>query len=303
MKILVVGGGGQLGSKLIQCAKDHHELYATYLTRRPQFEEPKTFRLDKRDRAAAHTLLDELRPDAVIDTGALHNVDYCETHKDEAWAVNVTGTRNLADACSEFTSKMIFVSTDYVFDSGRGHYSEEDPANPVNYYGVTKLEAEKSMIPFENCVIARPSVLYSYAPPKEAESSSGKPLNFAMWLLQRLRADEPVKVVTDQYGSPTLADNMAEVLLKLAETDDSGLYHVAGRSKVNRYEFAAKLAEKLDLDAGLIAPVGTDQLKQTAKRPADSSLNVTKIEKTLGLEMLEIDEALELFRDQASADE
>ena len=299
MRVLVIGGGGQLGTKIIQKAKERFEVYATYLTRKPPIDDSKIFLIDKTNRERVITLFRQLKPGAAIDTGALHNVDYCETHHGEAWSVNVEGTRNVAEACKNHDVKIVFVSTDYVFDGARGVYAEDDDANPVNYYGLTKLEGEKAVAETcSNYVIARPSVIYSCAPSAQLESSSGKPLNFATWLTQKLQNKEPVRIVTDQYGSPTLADNLAEVLLKLAISDKVGTYHTAGRTRLSRYEFAAKIAKKLNFEERLVTPTTTDQLKQVAKRPMDSSLSVEKIEKDLALRMLTIDEALERFVEQ-----
>jgi len=296
MKILVVGGGGQLGAKIVEQAKDRFEVYATYLSRKPPLNESKIFQIDKIDREDTMNLIQKLKPEVVIDTAALHNVDYCETHKDEAWSANVEGTRNVADACKRHGAKIIFISTDYVFDGVEGNYLEDDATNPLNYYGATKLEAEKLVgQTCSNYAIARPSVIYSYVPFTQRESSSGKPLNFAMWLTQKLRHGESVGIVADQYSSPTLADNLAETLLKLAESEKTGIYHTAGRTRLSRYEFAVKIAQKLNFDQRLITPITTDQLKQVAKRPMDSSLSVEKIEKDLDLRMMAIDEALDRF--------
>jgi len=299
MRILVVGGGGQLGAKIVEQAKDRFEVYATYLSRKPLLNESRIFQIDKINREDALNLIQKLKPEVVIDTAALHNVDYCETHKDEAWSANVEGTRNVADACKRHRAKIIFISTDYVFDGVKGNYLEDDAANPLNYYAATKLEAEKLVAQTcGNYAIARPSVIYSYVPFTQRESSSGKPLNFAMWLTQKLRNKESVRIVADQYSSPTLADNLAETLLKLVEREKTGIYHTAGRTRLSRYELAVKIAQKLNFDKSLITPITTDQLRQVAKRPKDSSLNVGKIEKDLGLRMPTIDEALDRFDEQ-----
>jgi len=300
VRILVIGGGGQVGTKIIEQAKNQFAVYATYQARRPPIDESKSFHVDKTNRQAVLNLFEKLEPEVAIDTAALHNVDYCETHRDEAWTVNVEGTRNVAEACKKYGSRMIFVSTDYVFDGVKGNYTEDDTTNPINHYGVTKLEAERTIAQtLSDYVIARPSVIYGYVPISQRQSSSGKPLNFAMWLAQKLRNEEPLKIVTDQYGSPTLADSLAETLLKLAQSDKTGVYHTAGGTRLNRYEFAVKIAKKLKFKATLITPIMTSQLKQAAMRPMDSSLSVEKIEIHLGLRMPTIDEALEKFKRQS----
>jgi dTDP-4-dehydrorhamnose reductase len=299
MRILVIGGGGQVGSKIIQQAEDRFDVYATYQTRRPPMDESRIFKIDKTNREATFSVFETCQPEIAIDTAALHNVDYCETHKDQASAVNMEGTKNVAEACRKHGARMIFVSTDYVFDGEKGNYAEDENPNPVSHYGLTKLEAERMI--GQTCsdyAIARPSVIYSYVPPAKEESSSGKPLNFAMWLIQKLVKKEPVKIVTDQYSSPTLADNLGETLLKLAESKVIGVYHAAGRTRLSRYELSLKIARKLKFDEKLVSSITTDQLKQLARRPRDSSLDVTKIERDLGLRMPTIDEALDQFSKQ-----
>jgi dTDP-4-dehydrorhamnose reductase len=299
MRILVIGGGGQVGTKIVEQAKERFDVYATYQTRKPSLEESRIFKADKRDRDKTIEIFDEVNPEVVIDTAAIHNVDYCETHKDEAWKVNVEGTRNVADACKKQNARMIFVSTDYVFDGNKGLYTEEDSTNPISYYGVTKLEGERAVAEaLNNYAIARPSVIYGYVPTDQRESSSGKPLNFAMWLVQKLQRHETLTIVNDQYSSPTMADNLAEVLLKLGTTHNSGIYHTAGGTRLNRFELSVKLAERFGLNRELIKPIATSQLKQLAKRPMDSSLSVDKIERELNLKMLKIEEALNLFYQQ-----
>ena len=301
MKFLIIGGGGQLGTKLLQELSDsNHEIYATYMTRKPLLTKEQVFKLDKTDERATHDLIKDLKPDVVIDTAALHSVDYCETNKEEANNVNIIGTSNVANECENAEVKMVFISTDYVFDGEKGNYAEDDPPNPINYYGTSKLEAETTIQKIcKDYIIARPSVIYSWISSNQLQSSSGKPLNFAMWLSQKLERGEPVNIVSDQYSSPTLADNLAEIILTLCENDITGLYHIAGGTRLNRYEFSVLLAEKMGYDKTLITPIETLQLKQKARRPMDSSLNVENIQETLKRKIPNINEALDIFRKQS----
>jgi dTDP-4-dehydrorhamnose reductase len=299
MRLLVIGGGGQLGTKIVEQARDRFEVYATYLTRKPLLNQSNMFQIDKTNREEVSTILRKIKPQIVIDTAALHNVDYCETHRNEAKLANLEGTKYVAKACNDQNARIIFISTDYVFDGVRGSYTEDDETKPINYYGTTKLEGERAVAQIcSNHIVARPSVIYGYVPSTQRESSSGKPLNFAMWLAQKLKNNEPAKIVNDQYSSPTLADNLGETLLGLAESEETGVYHTAGKTRLNRYEFAVRIAQKLDFDEKLIAPIETSQLKQLARRPMDSSLKVEKIENDLRMRMLTIDEALNRFREQ-----
>jgi len=302
MKILVIGGGGQLGSRIVRyCKQRSFDVYSTYLSRLPALDSTHVFLFDKTDPESVERLVSKIVPDAVIDTAALHNVDYCETHRAEAWRINVEGTRDVAIACRRFRAKMIFISTDYVFDGNKGNYKEEDPPNPLSHYGVTKLEGEKVVASSsEDHLIARSSVIYSWVPSQQATmSASGKPLNFAGWVVQKLSKGEPIKIVDDQYSSPTLADSLAEVLIKAVEKDLKGPYHIAGKTRLSRFGFTLKLAEHMGFDKDLIVPIKTSELRQIAQRPMDSSLDVSKAEKEIGISLPEIDEALEIFTRQA----
>lgn len=299
MKVLVIGGGGQLGSNLLELLKNTTDVYATYMIRKPKLHPSRIFQVDKTKHQDVISLIQRLKPDTVIDTAALHSVDYCEKNQKEAWTINVEGTRNIVKACKETQAKMVFISTDYVFDGSKGNYTEEDTPNPINYYGQTKLEAEKMIADtYENHLIARTSVIYSWIPPDQRllQSSSGKSLNFAMWLVQKLNDGTPVTIVDDQYSSPTLANNLAEALLKLSNTHRNGIYHIAGKTRLNRYDFAIAIAQQLDFDSNLISPITTKQLGLVAKRPMDSSLNVEKVEQHLKYKMLSIADAMHVFQ-------
>jgi len=275
-----------LGYKIATRAIESYETFFTYNFRPVEIEGCIPVKLDKCDRDKVHETVKKIKPDLVIDTAALHNVDYCETHREEAWKVNVEGTRNVVDACKVVGAKMIFLSTDYVFDGKKRRYREEDQPNPLNYYAKTKLEAEKivreARIPY---VIARPSVIYGWNPSELAglKSSSGKSLNFVLWALRKLRNHEEIRIVTDQYSSPTFADNLAECLLTAASSEKQGIYHTAGKSCLNRFEFALKIAETFELDKALIKPVTSEVFKQVAERPKRCCLDVSKAEQDFGV--------------------
>lgn len=302
MKILIIGGSGLLGCKTAKLAvKLNHDVFITYLLRPMKIEGSTAFKLDKCERDSVFSLFEKVKPEVVIDTAALHNVNYCEAHKDEAWKVNVEGTRNVAEACKKINGKMIFISTDYVFDGKKGFYNENDEPNPLNYYGKTKLEAEKILRSLElEYLIARTSVIYGWNPSEISglKSSSGKSMNFVIWTLKKLRNKEPVQIVTDQFSSPTLADNLAEVLLVMASSNKSGVYHTAGKSCLNRYEFALKIAEIFNLDKNLIKPTTSDVFKQVAERPKRCCLDVNKAEKDFGVKFLTVEQGLHEMKKQ-----
>jgi dTDP-4-dehydrorhamnose reductase len=188
------------------------------------------------------------------------------------------------DACVRVGAKLILVSTDYVFDGDKGNYAETDEPKPISFYGLTKLEAERvAASTSPNFLIIRTSVLYGWHPTK---------LNFATWILKGLRERQTLKVVNDHINSPTFADNLAEAIRKAIERNSQGILHIAGNERISRFEFARRLAERFGLDEALLIPVEMRDLNWVARRPRDSSLDVGKAEKELGIELFGVDRGL-----------
>jgi dTDP-4-dehydrorhamnose reductase len=301
-KLLVIGDTGLVGSKVASmAAAAGYESHGTHNARESLI--PRSVQLNIVDRNATMSLFEQVRPTAVVNTAALHNVDYCETHREEAEKVNVEGTRNLTDAAAKYGSRLVHLSTDYVFDGFAGHYTEEDQPHPLHYYAETKLESEKIASQVPSYAIARPSVIYGWNPLEASgvASSSGKTINFAMFVLDKLTKNEPVKAVRDQYSSPTFADNLAQAILKLARLHENGVFHTAGRTCMSRYEFAVKLAQLFDYHKDLIQPVYTSDFKQAAQRPKNSCLKVDKAEHLLGMRFMTAEEGIREMRRQASS--
>jgi len=222
-------------------------------------------------------------PNIVVHTAAETNVDRCETERDLARRVNVEGTSNVKDACVRVGAKLILVSTDYVFDGDKGNYAETDEPKPISFYGLTKLEAERVAAFTSPFLIIRTSVLYGWHPTKP---------NFATWILKGLRERQTLRVVNDHVNSPTFADNLADAIRKAIERNSQGILHIAGNERVSRFDFARRIAGRFALDEHLLVPVQMKDLNWVAKRPRDSSLNVGKAEKELGIELFGVDRGL-----------
>ena len=264
MRIFITGGSGLMGSKAAEIAlAEGHEVFSGFAHSEPEFGKPTRFYLE--DFKGISDLVEKLKPDVVIHSAALTDVDRCEREKDLACRMNVEGTRALAQAAEKARSFLIYISTDYVFDGKRGRYREDDRTDPVNYYGYTKLLGEQ----FCTGCIARTSVIYGSRP------ASGK-VNFALWLINSLKSGKQVQVVTDQFITPTLNTNLAKMILEVAERRLSGVYHLAGATRISRYDHALELAREFDLDTSLIIPSKMEDLKWAAKRPIDSSLETSK---------------------------
>lgn len=260
--MILVTGSGLLGSDVIRVLREEHEVTGTFSSH------PKegAVRLDITDRGNTIRAVGELKPEYVVHTAALTNVDYCEDHPDEAASINDMGTKNVVDAARMAGARLIYVSTDFVFDGSKGMYREEDPVNPISVYAYSKLMGEYRVEELPGSAIARTSVVYGYARQ-----------NFVTWVRDSLAKKQTIKVVTDQYNSPTLSYDCALAIAALIKHGAEGTYHTAGGERISRYDFAVKIAKFYGLDAGLVEPVTSDTLKQKAKRPADSSLDVSKI--------------------------
>lgn len=285
-KLLIIGTG-LLGNRIVEIASDGFEIINTYNKNPVDLRSTMSYQLDITNQKLTYRLIKKLNPDYIICTAAHTGVDYCEIHRSEAYNVNVAGTRNVSEASDEIGAKLVYVSTDYVFDGAKGMYREGDVTNPINYYGKTKLEGEHVVKSTCNdWVIARTSVLYGWNPAKP---------NFVAWALDELMAGNRIRIVNDQFNSPTLADNLADMLIELIKRDEHGVFHISGGERISRYDFAIKVAEIFDLNSELIEPITSDHLNWTAKRPADSSLDVSKISNIE--KPLTIEESLEKMRE------
>jgi len=226
-----------------------------------------------------------IKPEIIIHSAALTDVDRCERERELAYKINVQGTRMVSEASKKAGSFLIYISTDYIFDGIRGRYKEGDDPHPLSYYGRTKLLGEG----FCDGCIARSCVIYGSRP------ASGK-VNFALWIINSLKANQPIHVVTDQFITPTLNSNLAAMVLEAGERHLYGTYHLAGASRISRYDFAREVARMLDLDLSLISPSRMEDMNWIAKRPRDSSLDTHEAAKLLKEKPLSTEQAMQSLK-------
>jgi dTDP-4-dehydrorhamnose reductase len=286
MKILVTGGSGLLGSKIVKYAKGKNEVVSTYQSHPINGQGFKTECLDIKNPHQATELIEKYRPNVVVHSAALTNVDYCEKNREEAWLTNAKGTENVANACKKIGCKMVYISTAGIFDGKNAPYSETARPNPLNYYAQTKLRGEHYTLALKDCMVVRTTVPYGWHPWK---------LNFVTWIIDSLRKNKRINIVTDQRNTPTYADDFASALLRLIELDKRGIFNVVGSTSINRFDFAMKIAKTFNLDESFITPVTTEELVQVALRPSDDSLKIDKILK-LGIKTSTVDEGLQKMR-------
>lgn len=272
-----------MGSRLAEIAlEEGHQVFSGCCHHSPEFG--MAVRLDLLEGEEVERKIAEVAPEVVFHTAALTDVDRCEADRELAWRMNVMGTERVARAAAEVGAHLVYVSTDYVFDGLRGMYREDDPPDPVNHYGLTKLLGED----FCDCV-ARTCVVYGARP------ASGK-VNFSLWLVERLAAGEEVRIVTDQFITPTLNTSLARMLLEAGRKRLSGVYHMAGATRVSRYDFAVEIARVFGLDESLIVPSRISDMRWRAKRPADSSLDTSKAARLLAVRPSPLRESLMALR-------
>lgn len=272
-RVLVCGSNGLLGQRLALVLDGESEYEVLHTSHHRSFvSEQNLFdytQLDISNRSDVKSLISSYRPDIILNAAAMANVDHCEKERELAWKMNVSGVEHLVEACRRINGKLIHVSTDYVFDGKFGNYKEEDRANPVNYYGKTKLAGENVIISSGiQYVIFRTILLYG--------SGIRVKNNFALWVINNLVDGKPIRCVEDQISNPTNVNDLALAMKKVMEKNVNGTFHISGPEKVSRYDFALKIAEIFGYDKSLIAKVKTADLDQRAVRPMDTSFVIDK---------------------------
>ncbi len=290
-RLLVIGSSGLLGQRLMELGKDRYEVSGTY--NEHSSEDKRSVRLDVTKKENVTSVVQKFKPDVIIDTHHLPSVDYCETHPDEAWRINVEGTKNVAEVAGTYSCKYVFISTDNVYDGEKTkQYNEKDKTHPINYYGKTKLIAERVIETLDNdFIIARTSVLFG---PHKGNIVSKLP--FPTWLVQELRHKREVRVVGDQYNNPTHTDSLCEFLFTLLEREKSGVFNVTGNENLNRYDFSLKIADIFGLNKNLIKQITSAELNQPAKRPKKLSLDISKAQRATGIKGLSVEESLKMLK-------
>ncbi len=264
-KILVTGSNGLLGQKITEkiLLEKPFELIATSkgANRYPIKEGYGYAEMDILDSNQVKDVIEKYRPDAIIHTAAMTNVDTCHIQRELAYQLNVVAVQTLVDCCEEFGIQLVHLSTDFVFDGLAGPYTEDDKPNPVSYYGETKLHGEKLVEQSNtNWSILRTILVYGVV-------SDMSRSNIVLWAKGALEKGENIRVVNDQYRMPTFAEDLADACLLAVEHNAQGIYHVSGNEMMTVVEIVREVAGFWNLDQNLITEVSSASLNQDAKRP------------------------------------
>ncbi|MEM3997752.1 MAG: SDR family oxidoreductase [Pyrobaculum sp.] len=277
MKILLTGAAGFLGSKLLSILLERgYDVVAVFHRRELRVEHPRLVKV-KGDLAE----VDIPQADLAIHAAAMTDVDRCEVERGECWRSNVVATRRVAKR-----APTIYISTDYVFPGDRGMYREADVPAPVNFYGLTKLLGEEAVLASGGWVV-RTSGVYGVAGGKKS---------FPEAVVERLSRGEAVHAAADQFYSPTYAGLLAEALAELLEREWPPILHVAG-PRLSRLDFALAIADAFGLPRELVKPASMADMKWAARRPRDSSLDVSLARSLLRTPFWDLEESLKRFRE------
>jgi dTDP-4-dehydrorhamnose reductase len=299
MKILITGSNGLLGQKLVYLLKSKSNIDCIATARgenRINNKQGYIFEtLDLTNHENVISVINKYQPDCIIHTAAMTNVDECELKPDECRLNNITATANIVDACKGINTHLIYISTDFVFDGTAGPYSEEDTPNPLSIYAKSKLDAEKivseSGHPFS---ILRTMIVYGIT--DDVQRS-----NIILWTKNSLEQGKDIRVISDQFRGPTLAEDLALACYEAANRKATGIYHVSGREVISIIDIAYKVADYFGLDKKYIHPVTTAELNQPAKRPLKTGFVISKAEHDLDYHPRSIDEGIRIVNEQMNA--
>ncbi|HMV10419.1 MAG TPA: SDR family oxidoreductase [Cyclobacteriaceae bacterium] len=298
MKILVTGANGLLGQKLVSLLQEKGNIHVV-ATARGKSAQPITqgeFRsLDVTDNNQVEKLVSETKPDVIIHTAAMTQVDDCETKRDECILNNVTAVEHLVAACRAHNIHLVHVSTDFIFDGSTGPLDELAEPNPVNFYGESKLAAEKAIQSSGiSWSILRTVLVYGV-------TNDMSRSNIVLWVKKSLEEKKTISVVNDQWRTPTLAEDLAQGCYLAAIKKAQGVFNISGKDFMSPFDIAVQTAKFFKLDASLIQATDSTKFKQPARRPMKTGFIIDKAKKELGYEPHSFLEGLEVLSKQISS--
>ncbi len=279
MRILITGANGLLGYKLVQLLAGKSDITTLATARRKPTDLPAGIQFAELDITHKNQTLNTVsaaKPDVVIHTAAMTQVDQCETEREKCWSANVTGVENIVQACAQTNAHLVHVSTDFIFDGTYGPLDETAIPNPVNYYGESKLAGEKLIQQSTiNWAILRTVLVYGVTPDMSRS-------NIVLWVKKSLEEGKTIQVVNDQWRTPTLAEDLAMGCYLAASQKAKGIYHISGSEMLTPFQIAIQTAEFFNLNKELIKPADSSTFTQPARRPPKTGFIVSKAQRELG---------------------
>lgn len=292
LKVFITGVSGLLGSNLAYHSRNVYEVAGIYLTHPIALPGVLMKRIDILSLKDVQACLDEFRPDIVIHCAGLSNVDLCEENPELARSINVIGTKNIVDGMAGRPQKLIYISSDSVYDGQKGLFKETDSINPQNYYGETKYEGELEALRRESSLVLRTNFFGWNIQDK---------LSLGEWVIDCLKDHRPLQGFRDVFFSSLYTIKLAPLICETIAQDLKGVYNCASRDCVSKYDFAVALARRFDFDSSLVEPVSITQVGLKAKRGRNLSLDTGKLSRALQVPMPSISDSIEdFFRDYTS---
>ena len=298
MKVLITGSNGLLGQKLVALLRQQANVEIVATSRGANklaslYPNLRFIALDVTDADQVRQVLTQERPVHVIHTAAMTNVDECELHHEPCWLQNVTAVEHLVNACASQDIHLIHVSTDFIFSGDEGPLTEEAEPAPVNFYGESKLAAERLVQASPGrWAIARTVLVYGVA------HEYGR-TNIVLWVRDSLRAGKAIKVVADQWRTPTLAEDLAQGCWLLAKHSAQGIYNISSDELLTPYAMALRVADYFNLDKGLIEKVDASTFSQPARRPSRTGFIIDKARREFGYQPHTFDEGISVVGAQS----
>lgn len=294
--VLVTGSNGLLGQKItenILLNKQYHLIATSKGSNRYPIKEGYVYaEMDILDPGQVRNVVAHYKPDAIIHTAAMTNVDTCQVEKKLAHALNVEAVKTLVAVCETMNIQLIHLSTDFVFDGEQGPYEESAEPNPLSYYGQTKVEAEE-LVKNSHCRWSIIRTILVYGIVKDMSRS-----NIVLWAKNALEKAAPLNVVNDQWRMPTLAEDLASACLAAVEKEVTGIYHISGKDMMSVSELVARVADYFNLDKSLITEVSSSTLNQSAARPKRTGFILDKAIRDLNYQPHSFEEGIEILEQQ-----
>lgn len=299
MKILITGANGLLGHKLVRLLGPKREVVVIATARgesrlRPEYGSFQYESMDIANREDVLEIVGRHKPDVIINTAAMTNVDECEKEKEACMQLNVEAVKYLVEAAEQTNAFLLHLSTDFIFSGEEGPYDEQGVPAPVNFYGESKLLGEQVVMNSNiKWAIARTVLVFGIVPDMSRS-------NIILWVKGSLEAQKPIQVVDDQWRTPTLAEDLAMGCYLIAEQRAEGIYNISGQDMLTPYEMAIKTADFFGLDKSLITRTDSTKFTQPAKRPPRTGFIIEKAKTNLGYQPHSFDEGVRIVAEQAA---
>ena len=281
-----------LGKSLTEARNPKFRIVATYVGKYTvkNHDDIKYHKLDIRDYNAYEQLFQEFRPDVTIHTAGIGSPDYAEKHRKETRDMNVGGTRNIYSLCERNKSKLVYISSNGIYDGEKAPYGEEDLPEPTNYYGEVKLKAEEILMNARiPCAIVRPILMYGWNHPFERS-------NIATYALERMAKGLKVQVYDDVFLTPLFSIMCGKAIWRIIQDERYDVFNIGGAERVSIYQMIKELANIFEFKEELVEPVQQGFFNELVKRPKDTSFKTDKMQSVLGMKPLSLNEGLKAMK-------